>query len=812
MSKKILWTKIIKLVVCFMGLTINLFAQSTPFKLNGKIVNELQQEINDASISLVDIDFKPIIKTSSDSRGDFGLTHTVSGKYLLIVNYNGYQEYKSAIFQLADKNFNTIQLIPVSLKLKEVEVQAAKKIIELEGNTLIYNVANSINAQGGNALDALKLAPGIFVDNNNAIALNGKQGVLILLDGKQTYLSSKEVADLLRSMPASSIKSFEIMNSPSAKYDAAGSSGIINIKTTKSPLKGFNGTLTTGVSYGVSLKQNQDLSFNYRKDKFNIYGSYNHFFGNYSYLYGSDRVQNTKSYGSFTDDTDKRKKMGSRLGFDYNLNAKNTIGLLATGNFIFGGGITRTRTDIDVPNSTVLDQTLEAVNDYYHQNTQRYNFNLNYKFEDTLGHVLNIDADYGYYEKGSGNLQSNRYTDHSNSLLKQNYYRTINGAVVYLKATKIDYTTNFWGGKFETGTKFSAIETNNNTKFLHLLTKTDSLDTRRTNDFNFNENIASGYINYRKNIGKWSFQGGVRLENTNSKGALTFKHQQRDSVENILRNYTNLFPSFSVSVKPTSHQSFSFSYSRRIDRPAYSDLNPFVYLLDELSFWQGNPFLKPQLSHRFSFLYAYKNNTIIGLNFAHINQYSTSITDTVGLESIVMIPKNLGTQQNISLTLTQLVSPTKWWEMTINGTLYHIQNKIAFDQYRNLDLKQLAGRINLQQRFKLPYKINAEVLSSLNSKRLVGANEVMRPTSQVDLGLQRNFIKNKATLRLVFSDLYKGTKANSVQNFGEFYLRNYSYYETRQIKLNFTYKFAESSAKGPRARNSALENENGRIK
>ncbi len=697
-SKKTLTMGFFLIIV---NLGLKLSAQTPAFKLKGKIINEFQQSLQKATVTLVDKDFKPIVKVLSNLNGDFEFTYSRFDNYILTVSYNGYQDFKSEIFKLSDKDFNLIQLTPIALKLNEVEVQGKKKIIELEGNTLIYNVANSISAQGGNALDALKLAPGVLVDNNNAVALNGKQGVLILLDGKQTYLSSREVVDLLRSMPASSIKSFEIMNSPSAKYDAAGTSGIINIKTTKSPLKGFNGTITTGVSYGVSVKQNEDLSFNYRKDKYNIYGSYNHFFGNYSYLYGSDRIQNNKYIGSFTDDTDKRKRMGSRLGFDYNLNAKNTIGILATGNFIFGGGITRTKTGINVVNTNYLDQTLDAVNDYYHQNTERFNFNVNYKFEDTLGHILNVDADYGYYEKGSGNLQSNRYTSSTNKLLKENYYRTINGAVVNLKATKIDYTTNFWDGKLETGAKFSSIETNNQTKFLHLLAKTDSLDARRTNDFKFNETIGSGYVNYRKNIGKWSVQAGLRLEHTNSKGALTFKHQQRDSVQNILRNYTNLFPSFSVSIKPTKNQSISLSYSRRIDRPAYSDLNPFVYLLDELSFWQGNPFLKPQLSHRLSLLYAYKSNTILSVNFAHTDQYSTSITDTVGLESIVMIPKNLGTQQNISLTLTQLLSPKKWWEMTFNGTLYQIRNKISFDQYRNLNLNQVAGRINLQQRFIL---------------------------------------------------------------------------------------------------------------
>ena len=127
-------------------------------------------------------------------------------------------------------------------------------------------------------------------------------------------------------------------------------------------------------------------------------------------------------------------------------------------------------------------------------------------------------------------------------------------------------------------------------------------------------------------------------------------------------------------------------------------------------------------------------------------------------------------------------------------------------------MAQTAGRLNLQQTFKLPYQLTGEIFSTYNSKRLIGANEVIDPTSQVDLGLQRNFFKNKATLRFIVTDIYKGSKTNSTQNFDGFFLNNYAYYETRQIRLNFSYKFADGSLKGPRSRNSALENENGRIK
>ncbi|HEX6430753.1 MAG TPA: outer membrane beta-barrel family protein, partial [Niastella sp.] len=628
---------------------------------------------------------------------------------------------------------------------------------------------------------------------------------------KQTYLSGKEIADLLKTMPASEIKFFEIINSPTAKYDAAGTAGIINIKTLKSQIKGLNASVTTGVAYGVSFKQNLDFSFNYRKNNYNIYGGYNHFLGNYYYVYGSNRCQNNKEYASATDDTDARKKLGARIGFDYNIDKQNTIGVLLNSNFVLGGGLTNTRTNISVPDSGIV-QKLTANNDYYFQETDRYNANINYKYENAAGNMFNIDVDYGYFKKDNSNLQSNIYTDNQESILSQHLYRSLNGIKISLKAIKFDYTTPLAHGILETGAKYSGIRSDNVANFYHVLTATDSLDNRRSNTFRFNEQISSGYVNYKKELGKWTVQAGVRLENTSATGTLHFKMNNKDSAEAIDRNYTNLFPSFSVSVKPRENHSFSLAYSRRIDRPAYQDLNPFVYLLDELSFWQGNPFLQPQLSHRASLQYVFKSSTIISVIYAYTDQYSNRITDTLDVSKIVMIPRNLGVQKSISLSVSQNVTPTKWWDITFNGTMFHIYNKISFDSYRNLALKQLAARVNLQQRFKLPYALIAEVSGYVNTKRLTGANEISRGTSQVDIGLQKSFLKNKAIIRLAVNDIYKGTKARSVQSFDGFYMESYSYWETRQVRLNFTYKFTNSNVKGPRSRSSALDNENGRIK
>lgn len=803
----------------FVG-NITLYAQqSVPgiIILKGSVHDQKAERIPFATLVLFE-EGKQVGGAIGTVDGDFQIAYRfVSGKkYELNVSFLGYEPL-SVPFSYPDHNLNTkgfgkLTLLPKANELKEVSVKSAPKVIQMMDGNVVFNVAGTTTAEGLNALELLNKAPGVAVAADLSISLNGKTGAMILVDGRQTYLSGKELAELLKSMSSSAIKSIEIINSPGAKYDAAGAAGIINIKTLKSLNEGLSGTITTGLNYGVSLKNTQNLILSYRKNKLNVYGSYNHFIGNYSYLYGADRIQEGKFYNSFTDDVDKRKKISSRIGADYAIDKNHTVGVLVNGNFIFGGGITDTKTKIGQAGTENIEQTLDAINDYYHQQTQRYNLNLNYKYEDTLGNVLNFDVDYGDFTKGSGNLQSNKYTNNTNTVISDNLYRSLNAIAISLKALKVDYTTGLWKGKVETGMKYSAVVADNDTKFLNVQPTGESIDPSRSNRFAYKEKIAAAYVNYKKDIDKWQLQGGLRIEKTSSDGQLDYKSVASGNVTSTSRNYTNFFPFLSIAVKPSREHDFSLSYSRRIDRPAYQSLNPFIYLLDELSYWQGNPFLKPQLSHKGLLQYVYKGSTIVGLSYTYTSDYSAEVIDTVDKIKIVMIPRNLGVQKHLALSLSQTIIPYSWWNMTLNGTLYRIQNDISYDAGRSLNLKQSAGRLSLQQSFKLPCQLNAEVTAVYNSRRLTGGNQFARANSQVDLGLQRNLLNDKASLRLVFSDIYKGSKGSAIQNVEGLYLRNYSYFEARQVKLSFSYKFSKGISKDPRNRSSALENENGRIK
>jgi hypothetical protein len=799
------------LVVAMVTMNHLVIGQATQ-ELKGEVIGESAKPLPSASVSLEDTVTRESLKTVTDSNGRFFIPHNIKGTRVLIITYTGYTAYRSAPFEPGTRDLGQIRLSIPGSALAEVVMASKQKLIEVTGGNIEYNVAASITAQGTDALEVLKKAPGVNVENENTIVLNGKQGPLILIDGRQTYLSGKELVDLLRSMPASGIRSIEIINNPTAKYDAAGSAGIINIKTVKIRQKGFSAAISSGIAVGVTLKQNQDISFNYRNNKINLYGSYNHFIGYYNYLYGSNRTQNNKQYNSATDDIDKRTRAGTRLGLDYMLDKKNTIGILLSGNFVFGGGITRTETLIGPTGLATIEEILRAENDYYHQRTERYNINLNYRYENEKGTIINADADYGSFTKGNGNLQSNSYTDGQGMPLYNNLYHSLNGIDINLKALKLDLTKNIGQGTLEAGVKYSSIHSGNSARFYYQLPSGDSLDDRRTNTFRFNENITSAYASYKKIFGKWTMQGGLRIENTQSKGSLFFKTGNTDSTQIIRRGYTDLFPSVGISFTPSDKYSISLNYSKRLDRPAYQDLNPFIYLLDELSFWQGNPFLRPQYTHKVAVQYVYKSSTILTLSYLHTAGYSARITDTLQSARVVMVPRNLGVQKVVSLSATQTLSPFKWWSINLNGIISQVKNQIAFDQYRRMNLTQWAGRVGLQQTFKLPNSFAVEVSGYFNSKKLTGANEFTKAMGQVDMGLQKSILAKKATLRVSVTDIFKGSRFNSIQQFDGFYSANYGYYETRQLRFNFTWKFSDAGAKSPRSRNSALESENGRIK
>lgn len=790
------------------------FTQSlSSFSITGNIKDIQNKAIDGATVLLLNINSsKPAGQQLSSPDGAFTI-RAPAGTYQLAVSYVGYRTFSDTVELTANRNVGTIELQPLSKVLKEVLVKSERKlsIIQTEGRKLIYNVAASISAQGTTALEALKKTPGVIAGQDNKLTLNGVNGALILINGKQTYLQTDQLAELLRSMPSSGIKSIEVIKNPSAEYDAAGTGGIINIVMQKSSANGFNGNINTGVAYGVSIKQNSNLNFNYRQGKLNVFGSYNHNFGSFAMDYNNDRTENGKVYINPAHDVDRRKTIGSSIGADYDLSSKQSIGVVLSGNALFGSGTIQPITDIYDEATGRYLQKLISTSNYYDQTSNRYNANGNYRFKDTLGHTFSLDADYGIFQGGNKNLNPNTYYAANGDFQSESTLKIINSKKINLYALSANYGANLWKGKITTGAKFSSVTADNDFNLYSVKAGTDVLDVNRSNFFSYTEQIAAAFVKYEGNVSKkLSYDAGIRMENTRSSGHLLPVPGSSQQEVLIGRNYLNFFPNGSLNLKTDRSGTFNLSYSRRTDRPAYNDLNPFELPIDELSYWKGNPFLQPQYANSLSFQYSYQKTTA-ALSYTHVTNLSMGVYEVSAQNIIYMVPKNIGSQSNVNLTLTRQLSPARFWDITLTGIGYHVQNKVNLDQYGYYNPRRFAGSLNTQQSFKLPFKLMAEVFGVFNSRTLSGPNGYQKGNSQVDLGLQKKLMQDKAALRLAFTDIYKGNRINSYTFLNGLYQHGTYVGESRQVRLNFSYKFGSNKIREQKEHQSGLQNENGRL-
>lgn len=688
-------------------------------------------------------------------------------------------------------------LIPVVKELKGIDVRVQKQTIEFKKDKVVYNVANSVNATGSNALELLRRSPGVTVDNNNNIALNGKTGVTIYIDGKATYMQGDAVSAMLKSLQSAGISSIELIANPGSKYDASGAGGIINIKLKKLTATGYHGDISAGFHYGTSPKTEAALLLNYRTKSYNIYGSYNHYFGYNNMYYDYYRVQNSQYFDTRTKDTDKRNPVNFKAGIDVNLNAKSTIGLMASGNLYFGPGLTNTNTYIHDQHNGDLQQILSAKNDYYSQRQNWMNYNANYSYIDGDKRSFKMDLDYGHYQALIKNLVSNTYkAADSITIISQSGQRNINASNIDVYGIKADYEQ----GKFSTGFKTAFVRSGNNVQAYDVENTAETLNKNRSNIFQYNENIYAAYASYEKQIKKVTVQLGLRVEQTDAHGDL-----QADSAEHIKNQYLDFFPNTAVI-----YSNFTLAYTKRVERPSYASLNPFEYQLDELSYWKGNAFLQPQYVHTVSLTYVLNSIGTAAVSYSTTQNFSAMITDTTEGNKIMMIPKNLGTQNQLNLNITTAIPITKWWQATFNGNVFYLSNHISYDAYRSMQLHTTAFNLNLQQTFSIGKKTKAELGAIYNSPSIWGT-ERSKYMWTADMGIQRSILKSKASVRLALSDIFKTYRWYSIQRFDGFYMSNIGGRDSRQIKMSFNYRFGNNKISSS-TRTSGLEQESKRIK
>ncbi|MGB3114880.1 MAG: outer membrane beta-barrel family protein [Ferruginibacter sp.] len=785
-------------------------------KISGSIKKDASEAASSATIALLKNSDSTILKYAIVKKdGNFELINIAAGIYLLKASHIGYKTlYVPVDFQSTDLLLKPIVLKKEETNLAGVTVSSAKPIIEVKADKTILNVEGTINATGNDGLELLRKSPGVMIDKDDNISLAGKNGVNVYIDGKPSPLSGADLTNYLKSLQSSQMESIEIITNPSAKYDAAGNAGIINIKLKKNKTFGTNGNFNAGFNQGFYPKFNAGLGLNHRNKNINVFGTYNYNNGKSRMQINSRKEQLDTLFVQNNVMNFKNNTHGFKVGADYFLNKKSTIGAVVNGNFSDMEFTTSGPMYFTEISSGTQVKVMNATNDNKMPRND-VNANLNYRFS-AGGKEFSIDADYGFYNIKSDQYQPNYYYDGTGTVeTNRAIYNMVAPTNIDIATLKSDYEQDFKGGKLGIGGKTSFVKTNNNFKSYNVFTTGNVLDTGKSNKFDYKENINALYVNYARQYKKgFMVQLGLRAENTNLTGTSNGYRWDTNSWEKydttFKRNYTGLFPSAAVTFNKNPMKQWTFSYSRRIDRPAYQDLNPFEFRLNEYSYMKGNTDLRPQYTNSFGVTNVYKYKLTTSFNYSHVKDIFARVPDTTDKTKGFLTKKNLATQDIFALNISYPFQYKKYsFFATLNSNYAHYQADFGGGD-RNIDLKVFALTYYMQNSFKFGKGWTGELSGLYISPSVWQGTIKSDAMGMVDVGLQKTILKNTGNIKLVVSDIFKTMKWGGKSDFAGVSSTFNGHGELTQVKLNFSYRFGNSQVKAARQRKSAIEDENKR--
>ena len=731
------------------------------------------------------------------------------GKFLVSVQAIGYNVYYSEAFAISETTpvhtVKNITLTAQSQQLGGVTVSTKKPFIEQKIDKTIVNVDASPTNTGLSALDVLEKSPGITVDKDGNVSLRGKQGVVIFIDGRPSYLSGADLANYLKSLSSNNLDQIEIMTQPSAKYDASGNAGVINIKTKKTKVKGFNGSVTAGLSQGVYPKANESFNINYRTGKVNM-------FANYSYGYYKN-FQTLNLTRNFRDEAGKniesifRQETGGnnisqnhsyKAGADYFVNKKTTLGVVITGYTSSNKSLKTTATNIFNEADILQNTTLAPGNDNGRWNNIGANFNLKHTF-DTTGTELTADVDYMKYSSTSNQLYNNYFYDAKGTKTQPDeILRGMLPGDIEIYSAKADFTHPLKGNaKFEAGVKSSYVKTDNNAQYDNLENGSWVVDTGRTNHFIYKENINAAYANVNKQLNKkWSAQLGLRLENTIASG------NQLTTGEEFKRDYTQLFPTAYVAYNMNDKNTFSLNYGRRIQRPDYGSLNPFYHFLDKYTYEVGNPYLRPQFSHNVEFTHSYKGMINTTLSYSTTNDIIQQVLEQVDSTHTSFVRRaNIAKQQSLAINMNAGIPVTKWFRTNIYWQVVYSKYK-GFVNNGDIDVSGTGFMGNISNQFTIKKGWTLE-LSGFYRSRMIEGILVAKPMGRADFAIAKNVLKDKGTVRVNFRDFLNIQQFSGYSRYQNVDVTIHNNWDSRQVNVSFTYRFSKGQSVQHRDRNGA---------
>lgn len=748
----------------------------------------------------------------ADNQGIFKFDNLKMDRYFVRVSQVGYERFSSPVFVLSAENPNVnlrnIQLITDTKTLNEVTVIAKKPFVERKLDRLVVNVENSIVSAGSSILEVLERSPGVVVNQESSIALRGKQGVIVMIDSKPTPLSGADLINYLKGIPSANIERIEIVTNPSAKYDAAGNAGIIDIKFKKDQREGFNGNYSLNYGQGRYRKPTVSTNLNYRQKKWNLFGNYSFSSPQQFTMFYINRKffgENRSIVNSVFDQTSYIKQPlrshNFKVGADYYVSKNTVVGVMVNTNLLHNERDGFTNSLISNPNGT-LRSTAETENILSENRFNVFiNANLKHNFKQA-GRELSIDADYGRFGAATDQNFTTQYLDAIKLPLSKEALRTDQSGVIDVQSIKADYTHSLGKKtKWEVGLKSSLVKTDNDINFFDIIGNTEQLDTKRSNHFIYAENVNAAYANFAKEFTKTDFQVGLRLEHTVTSG------EQVTTGEKFSRNYAYLFPSTFINHKLDKKNQISASYSRRIDRPSYRQLNPFRVFVDPFTYVVGDPTLRPVLTNSFEFSHTFREKYVTSVSYAQSKQ---TITDVFAQDDDTkisyQIPANLQDFDQVNLSLTIPLSYKKWFNSSINGSVYW--NKYSSPlQGGNLVNEFTSWDMRMNNSFILGKKGWSAELTGFYQARNAWGLFIIKNLGQVSAGVQKTSKDRKSTFKFSMTDLFYTNHIAVVVNYQNMDFFTDRRWDSRVATLSYTRRFGSNTVAQARRRNTGVEDE-----
>ncbi len=801
-------------------LSLWIIADVSAQNITGQVFDDELKPVANATVRLLLAkDSSEVTSVITDTEGEFKFSNRANNTYLIKVTAVDHTPSFSPVFEISnnDHELPAIVLGRTNTVLSAVTITAKRPPVEVKAGMTVVNVEASPTNAGLNALELLEKSPGVSVDNDGNVSLKGKGGVIILIDGKQTYLSGQNLAAFLKSLQASGIDQIEIMTNPPAKYDAAGGAGIINIKTKKGTIRGMNGNMNFNYSQGFYPKYNGGANFNYRNKKINIFGGYNGGVWEGIGILTIDRnFYKDEILSGTSEQTTNRHNKASwhniKLGADYYFTEKDVVGVVVNGNINPWKNWQQSTSYLkDVDHQVTSAFISEA---YNANNSSNITTNLNYKHSfDSTGREISTDLDYGYYYSRGKNTLATKVFDagdiqKGNTILLDGLFPSATN----LYTAKVDYTHPFSKTmKLETGVKAAFVNINNDVIYRRDTSTGWFADEERSNHFIYKENVNAAYAIFSAGIKKWELSGGLRVENTNAEGT------QVKGDSSFTRHYTSLFPNASVSYNMNEKNQLGLSYSRRIRRPDYNDLNPFVFFIDSLTYGQGNPYLQPQFSNNIELSHTFSRFLTTTVNYTQTDDIITEILkQDTERKTIFQTRENFAKMRQWGLTVTANRQIVKWWNVNLYANLFSNSYKGVYsDGADNFPITLNATGVmgNMTNSFNFAKTWTAELsgwyTNRISEGLLIGGN-----MGALNFALAKQILRKNGTVKIGVRDIFRTQNFSGYSRYADVdvSILNDRRQDNRQFLISFTYKFGKNNIAPERRRTGGSGDEQGRIK